>query len=111
MQAVNSEWEKEFLKLKNDHRMLLCVSSALLTSDYELLKLRQSAITGGGGLKATHNAWDYTSHARAVEDAAMAWGMHRAPEIHSKGDSPAENSFSDTSHATQTGGPTQIYQR
>jgi hypothetical protein len=44
MQAVNSDREKEFLKLKNDHRML-CVSNALLTSDYELLKLRQSAIT------------------------------------------------------------------
>jgi hypothetical protein len=43
----------------------------------------------------------------------MAWGVHRAPEIHNNGwdDSPAESSFSDTSHATQTGGPTQIYQR
>ncbi len=57
--------------------------------------------------------WDRSSHARAVEDAAMAWGVHRAPEIHNNcwGDSPAESSFSDTSHATQAGGPTQIYQR
>jgi hypothetical protein len=43
MQAVNSEREREFLKLKNDHRML-GVSNALLASDHEMLKLRQSAI-------------------------------------------------------------------
>jgi hypothetical protein len=52
MQAVNTERENEFLKLKNEYRML-CVSNALLTSDHEMLKLRQSAITG---LKAMHNA-------------------------------------------------------
>ncbi len=31
------------------------------------------------------SGWDHTSHARAVEDAAMAWGVHRAPEIHNNG--------------------------
>ncbi len=45
MQTVNTERENEFLKLKNEHRILL-VSNALLTSDHEMLKLRQSAITG-----------------------------------------------------------------
>jgi hypothetical protein len=29
--------------------------------------------------------WDRSSHARAAEDAVMAWGMHRAPEIHNNG--------------------------
>jgi hypothetical protein len=48
MQVVNSERDKEFLKLNNEHR-LLCVSNALLTSDHELLKLRQSALTGVQG--------------------------------------------------------------
>ncbi len=48
MQTINSEREKEFLKLKNEHRML-CVSNTLLTSDHELLKLRQSALTGVEG--------------------------------------------------------------
>jgi hypothetical protein len=28
--------------------------------------------------------WDRSSHARAVEDAAMAWGVHRAPEVYKK---------------------------
>jgi hypothetical protein len=54
--------------------------------------------------------WDRSSHARAVEDAAMAWGVHRAPEVYNN-DSPGESSFSETSHNTQTGGPTQIFQR
>ncbi len=55
--------------------------------------------------------WDRSSHARAVEDAAMAWGVHRAPEILNNGwgDSPGESSFSETSHNTQTGGPTQFF--
>jgi hypothetical protein len=168
MQTVNTERENEFLKLKNEHRML-CVANALLTSDHEMLKLRQSAITGVEGyaqcqqelqdalkkldLKTSECKvyqeqvlklsdalrlqsagapvyeapapapakenfdpgpdWDRSNHARAVEDAAMAWGVHRAPEIHNNswGDSPGESSFSETSHATQTGGPTQIYQR
>jgi hypothetical protein len=54
-----------------------------------------------------------SSHARAVEDAAMAWGVHRAPEVYNNGwgDSPGESSFSETSHNMQTGGPTQIFQR
>jgi hypothetical protein len=45
IQAISTERENEFLKLKNEHRMLL-VSNALLTFDHEMLKLRQSAITG-----------------------------------------------------------------
>jgi hypothetical protein len=45
MQAVNAERENELLKLKNEHRILM-VSNALLNSDHEMLKLRQSAITG-----------------------------------------------------------------
>jgi hypothetical protein len=55
--------------------------------------------------------WDRSSHARAVEDAAMAWGVHRAPEIFNNGwgDSPGESSFSENSHNTQTGGPTQFF--
>ncbi len=55
--------------------------------------------------------WDRSSHSRAVEDAAMAWGVHRAPEILNNGwgDSPGESSFSETSHNTQTGGPTQFF--
>jgi hypothetical protein len=52
MQAVNSEREKEFLKLKNEHRML-CVSNTLLTSDHKLLKLRQAHLPA---LKGMHNA-------------------------------------------------------
>jgi hypothetical protein len=168
MQAVNTERENEFLKLKNEHR-LLCVANALLTSDHEMLKVRQSAITGVEGyaqcqqelqdalkkldLKTSECKvyqeqvlklsdalrlqsagapvyeapapapaeqnfepgpnWDRSSHARAVEDAAMAWGVHRAPEFYNNGwgDSPAKSSFSETSHNTQTGGPTQIFQR
>ncbi len=57
--------------------------------------------------------WDHSSHARAVEDAAIAWGVHRAPEIHNNSwdDSPGESSFSETSHATQSDGHTQIFQR
>ncbi len=166
MQAVNTEREKEFLKLKNEYR-LLCVSNTLLSSDHESLKLRQSALTGVEGyaqyqqelqdaqrkleLKTAEckvyqeqllklsdairmqsvgapfeaapapaeedlepgPGWDHTSHARAIEDAANAWGVNRAQEVHNNGwgDSPAESSFSDTSHATQTGGATQIYQR
>ncbi len=45
MQAVNAEREIEFLKLKNEHRLLM-VSNTLLNSDHEMLKLKQSAITG-----------------------------------------------------------------
>ncbi len=45
MQAVSTESENEFLKLKHEHR-LLCVSNALLTSDHEMLKVRHSTITG-----------------------------------------------------------------
>ncbi len=37
MQAVNAERENDFLKLKNEHRILL-VSNALLNSDHEMLK-------------------------------------------------------------------------
>jgi hypothetical protein len=168
MQAVSTERENEFLKLKNEHRMF-CVSNALLTADHEMLKLRQSAITGIEGysqcqqelqdalkkldLKTTEckvyqeqvlklsdalrlqsvsapvceapapasaeenfepgPGWDRSSHARAVEDAAMAWGVHRAPEVYNNGwgESPEESSFSETSHNMQTGGPTQIFQR
>jgi hypothetical protein len=166
MQAVNAERENELLKIKNEHRTLL-VSNALLSSDYEMLKLKQNAITGIEGytqcqqelqdalkkleLKTSEckvyqeqmlklsdalrlqsvaapvyqapapapaeenldppPGWDRSSHARAVEDAAMAWGVHRAPEIFNNGwgDSPGESSFSETSHNTQTGGPTQFF--
>jgi hypothetical protein len=50
MQAINSEREKEFIKLKNEHR-LLCISNTWLTSDHELLKLklRQTALSGVEG--------------------------------------------------------------
>jgi hypothetical protein len=39
--------------------------------------------------------------------------VHRAPEVYNNGwgDSPGDSSFSETSHATQTGGQTQIFQR
>ncbi len=59
IQAFNSEREKEFLKLKNEHR-LLCVSNTLLTSDHELLKLRQIALTGVEG---------YTQCQQELQDA------------------------------------------
>ena len=166
MQAVNAERENELLKLKNEHRTLV-VSNALLNSDYEMLKLKQSAITGIEGyaqcrqelqdalkkleLKTSeckvyqeqmlklgdalrlqsvaapvHEApapapaeenldpppgWDHSSRSRAIEETAMAWGVHRAPEIFNNGwgDSPGESSFSETSHNTQTGGPTQFF--
>ncbi len=131
MQAIKSEREKEFLKLKNEHRTL-CVSNTLLTSDHELLKLRQNALTGVEGcaryqqklqdaqrkldLKTSECKvyqgqvlnlsdsicmqsvgapfeaalaqaeeefqpdpdWDHTSTARAIDDAANAWGINHA---------------------------------